>query len=635
MSEHAIDPAQANKIREAITFLSQHAPFDRMSKPHLVLLASRVRLGFFAKGELVLGPEHGQAQHFYIVMQGSVLAEQAGSQAQLANTHIVLMPGESFPMGALLANRPVVSSYHAREDAFIYELPAKDFQEVIRISPQFLDFCTRRLANLLEESKRVIQAQYSQHASEQQPMNSPLSSLLQRRPVSCSVDTSIGEVLSIMHKQHVGSMVITTPDNVPIGIFTIQDVLDRIAIARPDPANPIASVMSGNPITLPPHVPAYEAALAMARHGIRHIVITDAEGKLAGMVSERDLFSLQRISLGQVSNAIRHAPSVASLKQIADDVRHLAKSMLAQGLNTELVLQFVSTLKDLLAQRVIELQFGSTDLGSNVQFCWLALGSSGRFEQSLHTDQDNALIFAHPESIPADQVRSMLLPLAQQTNLALAEVGFAPCGRNNLAGNPQFCLSMEEWHDRFTGWIDYAEGDGLVHAEPFFDFRPRFGEVTLAERLRHWLTNRCKGNRDFLRRLTSNTFRHQPPLEVLRLGEGGEEHYSEGLDLKRYGTEPFVDAARILALGLGVETTTTTTRLREAGATLGVDHQDIDAWLEGFNFIQLVRLRQQIGNTPQADLLNIDSLNDLDRRILKEAFRQGRKVQSLIASRFA
>lgn len=179
-------------------------------------------------------------------------------------------------------------------DTFCYELTATDFQELFRISDAFRDFCTRRIANLLEQSKQVLQAQYAKSTSDQQSMSSPLASLIRRAPVSCSPETPLREVLETMYKMGIGSMVAVDEQKKPVGVFTLHDVLNRVTLPGIALDVPFKTVMSPNPRTLPPHAMAHDAALVMAKYGFRHILIEE-NGVLKGLISEKDLFSLQRV----------------------------------------------------------------------------------------------------------------------------------------------------------------------------------------------------------------------------------------------------------------------------------------------------------------------------------------------------
>lgn len=615
----------ANSLIQATAeHLRQFAPFDQMEAEHVQWLAQHATLAYFAKGEAVLSPD--QPVPFFVIKQGVVQGEQGGTHSPQEGAWLELHEGECFPLGALLAHRAVTSTYRASSDVFCYIVPAEDFLQLTRLSAAFSDFCTRRIANLLEQSQHLIQASYSKASAEQQSMSSSLAAVIRRAPVTCSPTSPIRLALQLMADHGVGAMV-AVEDDTPKGILTLHDVLSRVALAEADLDQPVIGIMSTQLTTLPPHALVHEAALAMARQGIRHVLVTD-NGHLTGVVSEKDLFNLQRVGLSRISNAIRHADTLDVLKQCAQDIQLLARNMLAQGVAAEQLTQIITTLNDLLTTRIIELELATHPI-QDIEFCWLAFGSEGRFEQTLNTDQDNGIIFAPCAGQDPTALREVLLPFAKRINLALDACGFPLCGGDVMASNPKWCQSLEEWQSTFDKWIYHGAPMDLLHSTIFFDFRPLYGAAHLSAALRAWLQQAAPKNTRFLHQLAANALRNRPPLGMVRDFVTGDDHT---VDLKLNGITPFVDAARIFSLAVGGAQTNTLERLREMAAPLHIQKQDIDAYCDAFLFIQLLRLRlhheQSEQGKPLTNRVDPDTLNTLDRRILKEVFRQARKLQT-------
>lgn len=621
-----------------LSFFAAHAPFDRMEPAHLLWMLERMQLGYYAAGEVIVSPEQGRVERFWVIKQGVVQGEQNVAHASDADAWLELVEGECFPLGALLAHRAVAGTYRAATDTFCFELSLADFHSLIGLSAPFRDFCTRRIANLLEHSKQVIQAQYTQSSSGQQSLASPLSAIIRGKPVTCAPETSVREVLARMHEARIGSMIAVDGQGRPVGILTLPDVLERIALPQIDLAQPVIEVMTTELTFLPPQSLAHEAALTMAKMGFRHVLVVE-DGRLLGLVTEKDLFALQRVGLRQIGSAIRHAQHIGDLQQAAADIRQMAHNMMAQGVSAEQLTQFISTFNDLLTVRVIELEYAAS-LADSPQLagrlCWLALGSEGRFEQTLNTDQDNALVFDAPEGVTAEQMRARLLPVARRINEQLAACGFPLCRGEVMASNPQWCLSLDEWKRRFSDWITNGTPEALLHASIFFDFRALHGAHELADELRSWLARVAGDNSRFLHQIAENALAIRPPLGVLRDFVVGREHT---LDLKLNGITPFVDAARIFSLAAGVTHTSTLQRLRGSAAKLNIHPAEVEAWIDAFLFIQVLRMRHhdEARSGPDDELDNLidpEDLHELDRRILKEAFRQARKLQARLALEF-
>jgi len=613
-------------IQATAEHLSRFAPFDSMAREHLLWLAERLKLAYYGKGEVLQSPASGLVDKLFIVKQGVVTGEQGDVGAWLE-----LHEGEAFPIGGLLSRRAVISTFKAKADVFAYELDAADFHELVRRSQPFQYFCTQSLAALLEKSQRGTQASYA--TAEQQSLLNSLASITRRKPVTCPPDTPLRAALETIASSGISSIVVVAGEQA-IGVFTVRDLIGRVILPEIDLATPISEVMTRNPIALPSSAHAFEAALAMARHGFRHILVADA-GKLIGVVSEKDLFSLQRVGVTQISASIRGADSLEQLQHAAADIHQLGHNMMAQGVAVEQLTQILSTLNDLLTQRVIELECSATR-DCRYGFCWLAFGSEGRLEQTLSTDQDNGIIFVVPEGETVEQARPRLLALAERINHALDACGFPLCRGEIMAMNPKWCLSLNEWKAAFARWIDAGDPEALLHASIFFDFRSLYGQHALADELRAWLLEKTVATPRFLHQMAANALRNRPPLGLVRdFVVGGEGEHANTLDLKLNGATPFVDAARVFSLATGVAATGTTARLRGAAPKLNLPEAEVEAWLSSFHFIQMLRLRGQHEENQAGramdNRINPDDLNDLDRRILKEAFRQARKVQSRMA----
>lgn len=631
MTDHA-SAAAAALSEGAIRFLREHPPFSQMETAALQFLASHLALGYYPMGTVILDTEQPPPRFFYIIQRGTVqlLPFNAAHSDDAQPVH--MGPGECFSVSAMLENRPVIAPYTALKDTFCYEFPAELFPELLNRSPVFREFTTEFLASMLRESRRLIKLNYNAASGEQQTMSRTLRSLVTRQPVTCTADTALADVLRTLQNRKIGSMLITDGEERPVGIFTRHDVLDRVALANCDLGKPISEVMTPDPLTLPAEASAYEAALLIADRGIRHIPVCDGH-RLIGVVTERDLFALQRVSVRGIHRTIADSSSLDDLKRSAADIRRLARSMLGQGVSAEHMTLIISTLNDALVRQVLRIEGARFSL-DGLRWGWLAFGSEGRFEQTISTDQDNGLVFDAGSGNP-DAARSRLLPFAQAVNRALDDCGFPLCKGNIMAGNPQWCLSIGEWCARFDQWLANTDSQALLGAVIFFDFRSLHGDDALADELRRHLSDSARGNRRFQRQLAQYALENKPPLGLISDFITEDEGEGRGtIDLKKSGARLFTDAARVLALATGVTHTNTVQRLRQAAAALQMPVAEIGAIIEGFYFIQTLRLRGQLSQDPGSmapNRLDPGALNEVDRRILKESLRQLRKLQSRLA----
>ena len=617
-------PTVVAGVRQA---LAAHPPFSLMRDEDLDLVARRAELAYFAPGELVVGPDSGPPAACWIVRQGLVEGRRPGAGGPPGEATAQLTPGETFPVGALMADRPVTSEYRAVGDVFCWTLRKADFDELVRRSDVFLDFCKRRMGALLDLSNQALQASYAQQATQWRSMATPLGDLVRRPPVTVPAQASLREVFERMEAERVGSVIVGEAE----GIFTRQDVIGRVALPGVPLDTPIAEVMTAPLISLDARATVAEAVLLMAERTIRHVPVKQ-DGRLAGVVTERDLFVLQRQTLRGISEAISAARSTAALARAADDIRSWSAALVAQGVSAAFVTRLISRLNDQLTVRVIALV--SRERGVTLDgACWLALGSEGREEQTIATDQDNGLVL--PDGMePAG--RDAMLGFADAVNHALDTCGYPLCKGGIMAGNPRWCLGAGEWRALFDGWIDRGDPESLLAANIFFDFRALAGDASLAAALRAHVTPRAAANSRFLKQMSDNARRSGPPaswtgglLDKLFASEAAE------VDLKLSGTAAFVDAARLLALAHGIPATGTVERLEALAAAGAAPAEEVRGWVDAFQFLQSLRLRVQHAHraTPpdNPNLLDTRTLSDIDRRILKEAFRQARKLQQRLA----
>jgi CBS domain-containing protein len=458
-----------------------------------------------------------------------------------------------------------------------------------------------------------------------------LAHLALRDTATCGPQTPVRAALAIMRDRTIGSIVVVDVERKPIGILTLRDVLDRVALEPACLDAAMAAVMTPQPVRQHVADGSYHAALLMVRHGVRHVVLVQGDGTVAGIVSERDLFGMQTTGVRHLSSAIRNASDLPAVEAYGREIGELARRLVIQGAAVGPLTAFISSLIDLLTERIVTMEFEQADIDL-AGACWIVLGSEGRSEQTLATDQDNGIVFAAGSATAADAMRARLVPIAQRVNQALDRAGYRLCPGNIMAGNPQWCLSLDEWRMRFAGWIGSGGPQSLLHGSIFFDLRPLTGAIGLAQDLRRWLLGEAPKNLRFLHQMAANALANRPALGFLHRFATGTDGT---IDLKRNAAAPFVEAARILSLAGGIDEVRTGTRLAGAAHSLGIPQNEAQAWIAAFDHVQGYRLRRQVQclevGKPPDNRLAPRSLHDFDRQVLRSAFEQARSLQRRLA----
>ncbi|MAE22655.1 MAG: cyclic nucleotide-binding protein, partial [Pseudomonas sp.] len=582
--------AVLQNIHGTMEFLQKFPPFNQMDTAHLAYLVEHCQLRFYAEGDSIIKPSDGPVEHFYIVKQGRVHGERPHSARRGTETTFEITAGECFPLAALIGERATRTEHLAAEDTFCLLLAKHAFIKLFAVSNPLRDFALRGVSSLLDQVNQQVQLRAVETLGAQYSLDTRLGELAMRQPIGCAPATPLREAVRLMHEQHVGSIVIVDPAERPLGIFTLRD-LRRVVADGVDLAQPISNLMTPRPFHLAPDASAFDAAIAMTERHIAHVCLVEHE-KLCGVISERDLFSLQRVDLVHLARTIRHAGKVETLAGLRSDIRLLVDRMLAHGASSTQITHIVTLLNDHTVCRVIELTL--EDMGDpGIPFTWLCFGSEGRREQTLHTDQDNGILFEAESASESAAIRERLLPIAREINQRLAQCGFTLCKGNIMAGNPELCLSREEWSRRFAGFVLEATPENLLGSTIYFDLRAIWGPDEGCEQLREELLGRIANNSLFQRMMAENALRHRPPVGRFRdfvVARSGAD--KDTLDLKVQGLTPFVDGARLLALANGISAVGTLERLRALITKGVIEALDGAAYEEAYHFIQQTRMQQ-------------------------------------------
>jgi len=428
--------------------------------------------------------------------------------------------------------------------------------------------------------------------------------LASRPIITCPPDDTVAQAARRMRDRLVSSLIV---DSRPLGLVTATDLRDRVLAAGLDPDTPVRQVMTTPLHTLPADSNLGEVVLAMVNRGIHHLPLT-RQGRLVGIVTDTDLLrrELHRPLLVR-------AAGPEELAAYAREVTAAAARMVRTGTPAAEITRFVASAHDALylgAARDGEAALGPPPC----PYALLVLGSGGRWESTLRTDQDHALVVADDAPPGAD---SWFAALAEHLAATLEQCGLVRCPGDIMATNPARRVPLGAWQEQFVGWIKEPEEDAVLAAATYVDFRQLHGELEAEAPLRR-VIGQAAGNRRFLGRLAVAALWRRPPLGFLHHLRG--DHHGR-IDLKAHGTAPIVDLARLLALEVGSPEVATTARLRAAAdqGTAGTTAADLAA---AFEYLQQLRLCHQAerlaaGAAPD-DAVPLAELTTLQRRWLKD-----------------
>ena len=382
----------------------------------------------------------------------------------------------------------------------------------------------------------------------------------------------------------------------------------------------------------------FEAFMAMMQQNIKHIAVTDTDGKVTGIVTNRDLLTAQGQSPFFVVREIVTANSIDEIIDKHSRLPKLIQALINNGAKAKNVTRFITTVSDTILNKIIG--FAINDLGPPpAPFVFMIMGSEGRKEQTLKTDQDNAIIFDDVPEDKEDGVRKYFLNFGEKVCTWLDMAGYEFCKGDIMAKNPKWCQPLSVWKKYFNSWIHTAEAEDLLKSSIFFDFRCAYGDSNLTGQLRKYLLKSLGGWAGFFRHLSENALYFRPPIGFFRnfVVESKGEH-RDALDIKSAMT-PIVDFARIYALKNGIEETNTQERLYQLYLKKVLTWQDYNEIDQAYSFMMQLRFVRQITSiidekSKPDNYINPKKLSRMEQTMLKEIFKKIEKIQTKLGFEF-
>ncbi|MFN8589365.1 MAG: DUF294 nucleotidyltransferase-like domain-containing protein [Candidatus Eisenbacteria bacterium] len=596
---------------EPAEFLRHQPPFDQLGPAAFRMAESALEVVYLPRGEAVLRRGGARAEHLWVLRKGTVRLERDGEVLQ------VLEEGDAFAFPSLIGRTSPHVDVIAAEDVLAYRIPAAVFDQLMD-DAGFREFFLLDLSDRLRRSAAL-------HAP---PLGLDLGrdarALVAREPVAVPAAATVGEAARVMRERGVSSVLVGDGPDGPAGILTDRDLRSRVLAEGQGPETAVASVMSAPVATLDAGATLFDVLLLMLDRRVHHVPLAES-GRIVGVLTDTDLLRaqvqsplalLKRVASGDPGELGGYG---GSLVQIVD-------SLFGAGLEASRIGRVVSRLNDALAAAL--LRRAEAELGPPpAPYAWIVYGSEGRMEQTLLTDQDNALVYADA----GEGHERWYEALAARMRDGLRAAGFPDCPGGFMAS--QWRMPLARWREQFRGWIATPDPQALLDASSFFDWRAVHGTLDLAPLVD--VARRAARERTFLAHLARTALGFTPPLGAfrqIRLDHGG-------VDLKKGGLMPIVGLARLFALESGASARGTLERLAAASAAGVLSDEGATTLSEAFRFVLRLRLRDQLqsvraGREPHA-VARFEGLTSLERGQLKDVFHAVREVQESVRLRFA
>ncbi len=593
---------------DPVAFLRATQPFQALPATLFEEAARELDVVYHPAGTRIARAGGEPLQHLFVIRKGAVRLERDGQTIQIVEE------GEAFGYTSLMTGTATLD-VHVEEDLVAYRIPAARFH-LLLADAQFAGHYAVGLAERLKAS-----LEHSPVATFRSDLSREVQHLVRRPAVWVEPEATVGAAARVMRDEGISSVLVRTE---PPGIVTDRDFRNRVLAAELGPETPVTRIYTRPLKTVPASTPIYEAWTTLLDEGVHHMPIV-REGRIAGVLTSGDL--LKHSSQGPVAvlRSVERLAGRESLPGYGTKVAEMAAALVAGKLDATVISGFVARLNDALLRRIV--RWAESDLGPPpAPYAWIAFGSEGRMEQTLLTDQDNALVFAEE----GEASRGWYQALAERVNDDLEAAGFPRCPGGYMARKWNGPLS--EWTRRFAGWVDAPSAQALLEASIFFDYRRVEGSLDLSP-LDGIVAESAKKT-VFLRFLAKSAMEFRPPPSfLLRLrGESSE------VDLKAHGISPVVFLARCYAIEAGATARNTVDRIDAAAAAGLSDRGLLEVVSEAYRFLLGLRLRLQIAliaeGRPTTNRVALSQLSAIERTRLKDAFRAIRTWQDRAAFHF-
>ena len=487
--------------------------------------------------------------------------------------------------------------------------------------------------------KQKLQKQIDQLGEELQTslllMNQPVK-LIARSPMAISMNATIKNCAELMSRKNQNGVLISGQKGEYLGIVTDQDLRHRVVAKGMNYNDPVYTIMSSPVISIPDNSLLFEALISLQQNKVTHIALKDSNGRFTGLVSHVELLHMQQNTTAYLMREIGNAEHADELVEYSRKTRGIVKVLEEGGAKTSNITRIITSVTDALTGKFVELAIKEKGKPP-AEFVFIALGSEGRGEQTLATDQDNGIIFRDPDDSHREERVNYFLAIGKKVNEWMDQSGYNLCKGEVMAGNPKWCKPLTEWKINFGKWINQAEPQAVMEASIFFDFRPVYGDFTITDELQEYVDHAIANKEPFFYQMASQALKFNASTDVSSLFQVDKVSGRRQFDSKKI-IFTITSFARIYALQNQVRARSTLDRLTSLNQSEMLAEELFERISDGYDFLMMLRFRAQLkaisGNIEVTNLVPDEILSELDFTHLKKVLGTVAEIQTKVKMDF-
>ncbi|MBP0905746.1 DUF294 nucleotidyltransferase-like domain-containing protein [Mariniflexile gromovii] len=631
-----------NSIAERVyDFLKNYPPFNILKADDLLEISKQVSIIYLEKGDTLFKKGDAFNEYFYMVRNGAITSFHTNNNnvQEIVN---ISDAGDIFGVRPLIAKEDYKLTATANEESIVYGIPIDTFQKVTNDNPSVYKFLITAFATnaydpyTAEETGKIF-ADYLPSTS--QDIVSFQTANYSKNPITCSFKSSLKDAAIKMSTHKIGCIVVVDDDIKPVGIITNSDIKNKIATGLFPIETPVTNIMSSPVFTNKKDLTVADGQLQMIKHNIGHLCITKdgtVNSKLVGVLTHHDVLVTLGNNPSVILKEIKRAKRTKKLRTARLKANTLLKSYLEQNIPISHIVKIISQINDAVTVRAIEIALKKMPSPPPVAFTWMSIGSQGRKEQLLFTDQDNAIVFEDVENDKYEETQAYFLELAKLVTKSLNKIGFEYCEAHMMASNVAWCQSITKWKLQFENWILNPDEKAILLSSIFFDYSAVYGESKLIDELSDSIYESLSKTSLFFKFLGRDALKNPPPLGFFKqflVEENGEQ--KDLFNIKSKAMMPLIDAGRLLTLSKNIKGINSTYERFEKLAELDPNNKELyQSCSYAFKALLKFKTKQGLLHNNSGKFIKLETLNKEEKLKLKRCFKPIQEIQESLKIRF-
>ena len=606
-------------MQEQKKFISNIHPFNNLNTFELDDLVEDLDIVYF-KANSIVQAQDSNPEFLYFVLKG--LIQEINDDEVLS----VYSKGEIFDSVSLIKNHSK-NSFVAIEESICYALKKERFMQILSSNQQLENYFFQSISDKLNNN--ILNEKNKDMAN---IMIAKVKDAKVHKAVVVDTNKTIYEAAKIIKQEKIPTLLLKD-ENGEMYIVTDSDFRQKVILNRMDYDDLVVKIASKGLIYINEDDFLFNAQLQMAKHGLKRVVVKNDHDEIVGILDQISLSSFFATNTFAVSNQIINAETLEELKEASHSFIKIIKSLNAKGVKIEFISKLINQLNKKLLDKLYKILAPKELIGKS---CLVVMGSEGRAEQILRTDQDNALIISDDCSISEEKLREFTHLFTE----TLVDFGFPRCEGNIMVSNPYWCRSQSDFKELIYEWVNSPSGDNFMNIAIFYDALCVSGDIEIIKELKNYLFKISSNSQSFYTNFARVINSFDVPLGFFDgfVFNSKDEKHKDEIDIKRGGIFIIVQGIRSLSIQNRVLNTNTIKRINSLKELKVLDDESAKELIMAFNILNSLKLKASLEKLDKKEkidnFVNPNRLTIMEKDLLKESFKIVNKLKKRLENHF-